>query len=110
MASKDKKLPEKRDDSSKAEIMQRLKTRPLLYIGSVLILVIVVIAFVFVPALGPESFGSGDLTFGSYNRVPIKFVPGNYFHQVYQSLSRNLPQGGDTNDIFMLYNLWAQRL
>ncbi|MCL2231645.1 MAG: peptidylprolyl isomerase [Treponema sp.] len=88
MASKDKKQPERRDDSNKAEMMHRLKTRPFIFFGTIFILVIVVIAFVFVPAMVPQGGAVGDFTFGYYNRVPIRMVPGNFFHQVQQSLMR----------------------
>jgi len=69
-------------------MMNRLKTRPFIFFGTLFILVIVVIAFVFVPAIVPTGGGMGDFTFGYYNRVPIRMVSGNFFHQAQQSLTQ----------------------
>ena len=109
MASKNKKLPEKRDDSAKSEIMHRFKTQPLLFIGTVVVLVIVIVAFVFVPAIVPEAGRSEDLIFGYYNRVPIKYVPNNYFSQIQQSLSQNyMPSADDPNYMYSFLQIWRQ--
>ncbi|MCL2093777.1 MAG: SurA N-terminal domain-containing protein [Treponema sp.] len=103
MASKDKRQKESKDDSLSADIMKRFKTRPFLYIGSILILIIITIAFVFLPALGTESFDGGDMVFGYYNRTPIRFVQGNYFHQVFQNITRNVNLSPD--DPFYFFQL-----
>jgi len=109
MASKNKKQLEKRDDSSKSEIMHRLKTQPLLFIGTVVVLVIVIVAFVVVPAIVPEARTSEDLVFGYYNRVPIKYVPNNYFAQVQQSLFQNyMPPADDPNYMYSFLQVWRQ--
>jgi hypothetical protein len=109
MASKNRKQTDKRDDSSKSEIMHRFKTQPLLFIGTVLVLVIVIVAFVVVPAIVPEAGRSEDLIFGYYNRVPIKYVPNNYFAQVQQSLFQNyLPAADDPNYMYTFLQLWRE--
>jgi hypothetical protein len=110
MASKEKKRLERRDDSSKSEMMQRFKTRPFIFIGTIFILVIVVIAFVFVPAMVPQPRGIGDFTFGYYNRVPIRMVSGNFFHQVQQQLSWQHQQqlSANPNNLGLVYNIWNQ--
>ena len=109
MASKNKKQPEKRDDSSKSEILHRFKTQPLLFIGTVVVLVIVIVAFVFVPAIVPEAGRSEDLIFGYYNKVPIKYVPNNYFAQTQQSLFQNyMPAADDSNYMVTFYQLWRR--
>jgi len=108
MASKEKKPSERRDDSP--EMVQRLKTRPFIFIGTILILVIVVIAFVFVPAMVPQAGGIGDFTFGSYNKVPIRMVSCNFFHQVQQQLSWQYQQqlAANPNNMGLVYNIWNQ--
>ncbi|GHV95382.1 hypothetical protein AGMMS50293_17020 [Spirochaetia bacterium] len=85
MAFKGKKTPVQEKDSSNSEIIRRFKANPLIFIGTILILIIVIVAFVLVPAFGP-GIGGGDvdLTFGSYDKVPITYVPGNYFSQYYE--------------------------
>ena len=108
MASRNRKQPEK-DDSSKSEIMHRFKTQPLLFIGTVLVLVIVIVAFVVVPAIVPEAGRSEDLIFGYYNKVPIKYVPNNYFAQVQQSLFQNyMPASDDPNYMYTFLQVWRQ--
>jgi len=110
MASKEKKLPEKRDDSGKSEIMHRLKTHPFLFIGTVIILIIVIIAFVFVPAIVPRAHGMEDLTFGFYNKVPIKYVSGNYFYQVQQRLANQyqMPSPDDPSYFMIIQWIWRR--
>jgi len=107
MASKDKKQLEKRDDSTKSEIMHRLKTHPFLFIGTVVVLVIVVIAFVFVPAIVPSAYGAGDLTFGYYNRTPVRYAQNNFFYQTFYMLSQRQQQSPDEEDFMTnMAQLW----
>ena len=109
MASRDKKQTEKYDDSFKSEIMHRLKTHPVLFVGTVVILIIVIVAFVFVPAIVPNARRGEDLTFGSYDKMPISYVRDNYFYQVQQSLSRDQqPSSDDPNYIFTVGRIWRQ--
>jgi hypothetical protein len=109
MAFKEKKQPETRDDSSKSEIMHRLKTHPFLFVGTVVVLVIVVVAFVFVPAIVPNAQRGGDLVFGYYNKAPIRYVLNNYFHQVLTSLtqSQQLSQD-DPYYLFRMNQIWRR--
>jgi hypothetical protein len=86
MASREKKQPDERNDSFKAEFVRQFKTRPFIFIGTIFILVIVIVAFVFVPAIVPEAQGMGDFVFGYYNKVPVAYVAGNYFYQELQKL------------------------
>jgi hypothetical protein len=107
MASKEKKQPEKRDEPVKSELLQRFKAKPLLFIGTVTVLVIVIISFVFVPAIVPRAYGERDLVFGYYNGVPIKYVQNNYFHQVQQSMAQNQQiSSDDPNYIFKVGQIW----
>jgi hypothetical protein len=89
MPSKEKKQPEARKDSFMSEFARQFKTRPVTFIGTIIILIIVIVAFVLVPAIVPEAQGVGDLVFGYYNKVPITYVIGNYFHNVLQNLLAN---------------------
>jgi len=115
MASKEKKRHEKAnskaDSSDISEIMHRMKTHPFLFIGTVVVLVIVIVAFVLVPAIVPgEGVRSGgDLIFGYYDKTPIKYVVNNYFYQVQQSLyQRQRPNPEDPNYIGTIANIWRQ--
>ena len=107
--AKKKKLPEKQESSFKSDMVKRFKDSPLLFIGSLLILVIIVIAFVFLPAIVPEQMGSIDLTFGYYNRIPITYADGNYFYNVHQSLARQHQSNIDEfNYNFIMFQIWRE--
>jgi len=109
MASRDKKSIAKREEPVKSEIIQRFKTHPFLFTGTVVILVIVIVAFVFVPAIVPNAQRGQELIFGYYNKVPIKYVPGNYFYQVQYNLAQQ--QGlsqEDPNYISRLGQIWGE--
>jgi hypothetical protein len=104
MASREKKQAVQGDKSTQSEFIRRIKANPFVFTGTIVILVIVIVAFVLVPAL-PEMGGGGvDLSFGSYNKTPITFVPGNYFSQVYQ----NLAQDRQADDISAQFRIWRE--
>jgi hypothetical protein len=80
MAPKQKKQLVHEDNPTRGEWIRRFKANPFVFIGTIVILIIVIVAFVVVPAIVPEAARPGaELTFGSYNKVPITYVPGNYF-------------------------------
>ena len=124
MASKEKKSPgnplnktsqsakstqDKDDDSTFADFSRRFKANPFVFIGTFFILIIIVIAFVFLPAIAPEMGRNIDLTFGSYNRVPITYADGNYFFRVQQNLTRQAQNSMDeTNYQFTLFRIWRE--
>jgi hypothetical protein len=82
MAVNTKKKSGREGDSFRDEFIRRFRTSPFLFLGTILILVIVIVAFVLVPALVPNARGGDiDRTFGYYNRVPINFAPGSFFAQ-----------------------------
>ncbi|MDR0456687.1 MAG: peptidylprolyl isomerase [Treponema sp.] len=87
MAFKEKKTVHEKSDS---ELVRRFKTSPFIFIGTFIVLVIVVVAFVLVPAIVPNAgFGRDvDLTFGYYDKIPVSYVPGNYFAQYYEMVAR----------------------
>lgn len=109
MAKKDRNHAGKNEDSG-SEIAKKFKQSPLLYIGSVLILVLVVITFVggdFLSGGGGMS-GGGDLTFGYYDKVPISYVPGNRFAQVYEQLGAQYRDQIDLGNPQVAMSLWSQ--
>jgi hypothetical protein len=88
MILKEKKQPAQHE-AKQSETIRRFKANPFIFTGTIFVLVIVIIAFVLVPAIVPEAGGVMELNFGSYNKIPINYVPGGYFAQVRESLSRN---------------------
>jgi hypothetical protein len=106
MASKEKKIHEETD----SELLRRFKSHPFLFIGTFFVLIIIIVAFVLVPAIVPEYGRRGDidLTFGYYDKVPITYVPGNYFAQYYEMV-RNYRQNSETeNRGYMDYRIWRE--
>jgi len=109
MASRDKGQNEKKDDSVKSELIHRLKTHPYVFIGTVIVLIIVIISFVLVPAIVPSSRGGGELIFGYYKRVPIKYIPNNFFSQTLQALSQSQrPSQSESESRTQVYRIWRQ--
>ncbi|MDR1301027.1 MAG: SurA N-terminal domain-containing protein [Treponema sp.] len=108
MASKDKKIGGA-SDAVTSDFMRRFKTHPFLFIGTIVILVIVIVAFVFVPAIVPSAGASADLSFGSYNKIPLSYVPGNYFSQIREMIARYRQSSlSDTNYQLVNYQIWRE--
>ena len=107
MAPKNKIAPEKDDASS--EIARRFKANPGVFIGTVIVLILVIVSFVLVPALVPESVGGGgDFTFGYYDKAPISWAAGNYFAQSYEQIVRYYRDSIDLNDVNIAYYVWQE--
>lgn len=88
---------------------KRRKGNPFIYIGTLVLLIITIVAFVFVPAAGSAS-STTDMTFGSWNGKPIAFVQGGYFSTQVQQIKTQLEQQGykDTGDQFFAYQVWRR--
>jgi hypothetical protein len=107
MALNEKKTPEHHHTES--EMVRRFKSNPFIFIGTFVVLVIVIIAFVLVPAIVPEFRGANfDLTFGYYDKVPINYVPGNYFSQSYDMISRSRQNREGENYTNASRQIWRQ--
>jgi len=107
MASKEKKI----HDETDSEMLRRFKSHPLLFIGTFIVLVIIIVAFVLVPAIVPEygRRGNMDLTFGYYDKIPITYVPGNYFAQYYEMVARYRQNNTDSDNFgYMGYQIWRE--
>jgi len=111
MAKKDKKPHISDEDSVFADIVSKFKANPALYIGSVIILVLVVITFVGGDFLsGGKRYvkgGGGDLTFGYYDGVPVSWVQGNKLAQYYEQLMRRYRDQIEMNP-YLMSGLWSQ--
>ncbi|MDR1288208.1 MAG: SurA N-terminal domain-containing protein [Treponema sp.] len=110
MAFKGKKPAVREENSSKDELIRRFKANPAVFTGTVVILIIVIVSFVLVPALAPESGGGfGDLVFGVYNKIPVKYVGNNYFSDEVRLFARNR-QSEITEENYPVINfeIWQQ--
>jgi hypothetical protein len=111
MAFKEKKAVSKEKNPAEPEFIRRFKANPLVFIGTIIILIIVIVAFVLVPAIVPEYGGGGgaDLTFGSYDKVPITYVPGNYFAQYYSMVAQYRQNTMDPDNYQLAgYQIWRE--
>ena len=91
MASKEKKQAVKQSNSGTSEMVRRFKRHPILFIGSILFLALIIVAFVFVPAIVPGAMGAENMAFGYYNRTPIRHTPGSFFSQTRRNAESNFP-------------------
>ena len=91
-----------------SELMRRFKQNPGIFIGTFVVLVIVIVAFVLVPAIVPSAGGpAADLTFGYYDKVPISYVPGNFFSQAYDWYARSRQNNMNSeNSSYLNYQIW----
>ena len=79
--------------------------RTLTYAFTVVLLVIIVIAFVGTPAVGGIAVGN-RITFGSYAGREITYEPGNYFARQYQDIARYVQQQGHEVTELLVQQVW----
>ncbi|AEF83746.1 ppic-type ppiase domain protein [Treponema primitia ZAS-2] len=110
MAPREKKQLVHEENSTKGEWVRRFKANPFIFIGTIVILIIVIVAFVLVPAIVPSAGGPQvDLVFGSYDKIPISYVPGNFLAQVQDTLARYMQSSiTESNYQFATYQIWRQ--
>lgn len=69
-----------------------------LYIGSLIILVIVVVTFVGAPLI-TSTAGSSRPVFGSYDGEEIEYSPGNFFARQYEAIAQSLRDSGNNANL-----------
>lgn len=69
-----------------------------LYIGSLIILIIVVVSFVGAPIISTFG-GGGQMVFGQYAGEEIRYQPGNFFARQYQAIAQSLRDSGQAADL-----------
>lgn len=92
-------------DSQIEELKRRFHSNPFVFIGTIIVLVIVIVAFVLVPAIVPSAGGldTGKLTFGYYNGTPVTYTGNNYFAQLRQQYAQYAQYYG-----FDEYTVWER--
>ena len=98
-------------ESGASEIIKKFKASPGLYIGSVVVLILVVVTFVGGDLLSGGRFGRGtstEMTFGYYDKIPIAWVPGNFFSQYYDQIMRYYRNSMSENDFQFGISVWRQ--
>ena len=110
MAKTGKKADSQDKETFFSEIGSKFKQSPGLYIGSVAILILVVVAFVGGDLLSGGGFGSSsaEMVFGQYNKTPITLVQGNTFAQNYEAVAREFQsyESYDPNDFWAPFYIW----
>jgi hypothetical protein len=97
-----------RDIEEKQPKASQFNRHPALYIGSVIILVIVVVTFVGGP-IASGAGGQGKIVFGEYNGEEIAYVPGNYFARQYEAIANQVRSSGDNTNLQMQLRLiWRE--
>jgi hypothetical protein len=77
---------------------------PFVYGGTIVILIITIIAFVFIPSIGGGLASSGSApSFGSWNGKPITYTSGSYFANQVSQINEYLRQQGLSEENFQLY-------
>jgi parvulin-like peptidyl-prolyl isomerase len=105
MADKEKNLKNIKAEKEESEALKHLKANPMVFIGTIVVLVLTVVTFVLVPALVPGTgggLGGNALTFGYWNKKPITYTPDGYFAQMRNYYSQYAQYMGLQND----YQIW----
>jgi parvulin-like peptidyl-prolyl isomerase len=99
--NKERKEKEKHAETS--EMMHKFKQNPLVFIGTVLVLILVIVTFVFwgagdwiLPKKGVLS--DSELTFGVYDGIPIELTPGSFFAEQRAALREQQRGGRNTEE------------
>jgi hypothetical protein len=79
------------------------------YVGTIIILIITVVAFVFVPSTGGGSAGK-NMEFGSYDGKTIAYTQNSYFAKQVELVNNAAKQQGlnDQNYQLFAYQVWRQ--
>ena len=113
MASRDFRRAQQRKGETVSEaIEKRHSTHPLIYVGTVIVLVIVVFAFVLAGPGGPMSRGgaggSGTIIFGSYQGKDIAYYQGSYFAQERDRIANQLRNTTSQDTLQTAQAVWYQ--
>lgn len=80
-----------------AAVAAQRSRHPLLYVGSLIVLVIITVTFIGTPALGRFAGGSATV-FGTYDGIDIEYRRGNYFDRQILSISQQRRSTGGAQD------------
>ncbi len=102
-------IEKKTEGKKTTNTLRKSIKNPFVYIGTIVILVLTIIAFVLIPGVGGGSASSGQTpSFGSWNGIPIQFTPDSYFANQVSQINDYLRQQGvnDTQTQLYAYQVW----
>jgi len=94
--------------SQQNQVEKKRSQHPVMWIFSVLVLIIVVVAFIVAPAFGGMR-GSNRLIFGYFNGEPIEYTADSYFarqRDAYAEQVNNMTQSTNENLQFQALQVW----
>jgi peptidyl-prolyl cis-trans isomerase D len=105
MASQTPKAPAGKPVKADSSAPKRGIKNPWIYAGTIVVLVIIVVAFVFVPSVGgtASSLGNSALEFGSYAGKSIAYGQGTFFSRQVTDLNDRLRQQGLSEQNFQFF-------
>lgn len=106
------KKPENRKEEKKTENTLKKNFRnPFVYVGTIIILVLTIIAFVLIPGVGGGvSSGGKNPSFGSWNGTRIEYTADSYFADQVSQINDYLRQQGLDQSQAQLYAYQVWRL
>ena len=81
-----------------AAIAAQRSRHPLLYVGSVIVLVVITVTFIGTPAIGRFAGVGSTAVFGTYDGIDIEYRRGNYFDRQILSISQQRRAAGAAQD------------
>ncbi len=107
MPLKDRSNPEQKAPIAKKTDAEKNKiNRPIFYVFSVIILVVITVTFIGLPVARNQG-NVGQLEFGKYEGKPIAYSQGNYFSQQVAQLNEQLRSSGENENFqFQAYRIW----
>ena len=106
-ASVEKKVESKKPESS----LRKSIKNPFVYIGTIVILILTIIAFVLIPSVGGGVSSAGQTpSFGSWNGVPIQYTSDSYFADQVSQINDYLRQQGVDQSQSQLYAYQVWRM
>ena len=91
-------MNKKLSSDNRSTIVNKKKRNPLLYFGSVIVLVIIAVTFIGAPTIGQFAGISASTIFGYYDGHKIEHYLGNYFHRQILAINQNYRQNSEIQE------------
>ncbi|MEW5817785.1 MAG: peptidylprolyl isomerase [Spirochaetota bacterium] len=101
-----KRHKQKKNNEKLTDVEKKRIHHPLIYAGSVIILVIIVVTFIGTPVA--DKMGNGvRITFGKYGNKNIEFYPGNYLSRQKDLIAEQLRENSTQQNFeWQAYQVW----